>query len=80
MICTKSESNGKIKSCVFSIEFRMEADSDSLKKTKQNMRVGRKGNTNNLQFYRNRFQQILNSKIQNSEESIETTLRCQIKE
>ena len=45
----------------------MEADSD-----KQNMRVIRNGNASNLQFYRNRFQQILNSKIPNSEESIET--------
>ena len=45
----------------------MEADSN-----KQNMRVRRNGNTNNLQFHRNRFQQILNSKIRNSEESIET--------
>ena len=44
----------------------MEADSN-----KQNMRVRRNGNTTNLQFYRNRFQQILNSKIPNSEESIE---------
>ena len=50
----------------------MEADSDSLKKANQNMRVGRNGNTTDLQFYRNRFQQILNSKIPNSEESIET--------
>ena len=58
----------------------MEADSDSLKKANQNMRVGRNGNTTNLQFYWNRFQQILNSKIPNSEESIENTLRCQIKE
>ena len=44
----------------------MEADSN-----KQNIRVRRNGNTNNLQFYRNRFQHILNSKIPNTEESIE---------
>ena len=74
VIRTKPESNEEIKSCVFSIEFTMEADSDSLKKTNQNMRLGRDGNTTDLQFYRNRFQQILNSKIPNSNESIETTI------
>ena len=49
----------------------MEADSNYLKKTKQSMRVGKNGNTT-LQIYGNRFQQVLNSEIQNSEESIET--------
>ena len=61
-----------MKSCELSIEFTVEAHSDSLKKTKQNMKVGRNGNTTSLQLYRNRFQQILNSKNQNSEESVET--------
>ena len=61
-----------MKSCELSIEFTMEADSNSLKKTKQNMRVGRNGSTTSLHLYRNRYQQILDSKIQNSEESVET--------
>ena len=50
----------------------MEADSDFLKKTKQNMREGRNEYTTSLEFHLNRIQQIPNSKIQNSEESIVT--------
>ena len=50
----------------------MELNSASVQK--QNMRVERNKNGTNLQYCRNRFQQILNSKIPNSNESIETTI------
>ena len=47
---------------------------DSASVQKQNMRVERNEKGTNLQYCRNRFQQILNSKIPNSNESIETTI------
>ena len=47
---------------------------DSASVQKQNMRVERNEKGTNLQYCRNRFQQILNSKIPNSNESIETAI------